>query len=107
MQHDQIAISETSRANYLDFFKSQYQQQVAMLNRQLVSLDQINRQTLEQMTYAQTLIDANRLLINSGDIQVTDYLLSINTYMNARSLLIENRLARYRIINEINYWSEK
>jgi outer membrane protein TolC len=107
MQHDQIAISETSRSYYLGFFRNQYQQQVAMLNRQLASIDKINRQTIEQMTYAQTLIDANRLLINSGDIPVTDYLLSINTYLNAKNLLIENSLARYKIINELNYWSEK
>ncbi len=62
---------------------------------------------MEQMTYVQTLIDANHLLLNSGDIPVTDYLLSVNNYLSAKSLLIENTIARFRIINELNYWSEK
>ncbi len=107
MQLDQIAISEASRSNYLSFFKNRYSQQISMLRRQLISVDQIARQTREQMTYVQTLIDANRLLLNSGDIPVTDYLLSINNYLNAKSLLIENTMTRFRIVNELNYWSEK
>jgi outer membrane protein TolC len=107
MQHDQIAISEASRSNYLSFFENRYSQQISMLRRQLASADQITRQTKEQMTYVQTLIDANRLLLNSGDIPVTDYLLSINNYLNAKSLLIENTMTRFRIVNELNYWSEK
>ena len=107
MQHDQIAISEDSRSNYAGFFENQYRQQISMLRRQLVSIDQIARRTLEQMTYVQTLIDANHLLLNSGDIPVTDYLLSVNNYLSAKSLLIENTIAGFRIINELNYWSEK
>jgi outer membrane protein TolC len=107
MQHDQIAISEASRSNYISFFENRYSQQISMLRRQLASADQITRQTMEQMTYVQTLIDANRLLLNSGDIPVTDYLLSINNYLNAKSLLIENNMTRFRIVNELNYWSEK
>jgi outer membrane protein TolC len=107
MQHDQIAISEDSRSNYLGFFENQYGQQISMLRRQLVSINQIAHRTMEQMTYVQTLIDANHLLLNSGDIPVTDYLLSVNNYLSAKSLLIENTITRFRIINELNYWSEK
>ncbi len=53
------------------------------------------------------LIDANRVLLNSGDISITDYLLSVNNYLNAKNLLIEKAIERFRIINEMNYWSEK
>jgi outer membrane protein TolC len=106
MQHEQVAISEATRTNYLSFFTSQYQQQIAMLNNQLQANDQLTRQSREQMNYAQILVDANRLLLNSGDISVTDYLLSINNYLTAKYLLIENTLTRYNIINEFNFWSE-
>jgi outer membrane protein TolC len=107
MQHDQLAVSEATRMNYQNFFWNQYRQQIAMLTHQLTSNDQIARQTREQMTYAQTLVDANRLLLNSGDISVTDYLMSINNYLTAKNLLIDNTLTRFYIINELNYWSEK
>jgi outer membrane protein TolC len=107
MQHDQVAISEATRSNYLSFYTSQYRQQIAMLTRQLNSNEQLARQTSDQMAYAQALVDANRLLLNSGDISITDYLLSINNYLTAKNLLIENTLIRFSILNEINYWNDK
>jgi hypothetical protein len=107
MQHDQIAISEETRKDYRNFFTSQYRQQIDMLTRQLAYHDPLITQCTEQLVYAQTLIDANRLLLRTGDISITDYLLSVKFYLNAKNLLIENMLKRYRIINEINYWSQQ
>jgi outer membrane protein TolC len=107
MQHDQVAISEANRINYVSFFASQYRQQIAMLTRQLTSNDELTRKTHEQMTYAQALVDANRLLLKSGDVSVTDYLLSFSNYLTAKYMLIENIISRLNIINELNYWSEK
>ncbi len=107
MQHDQVAISEATRSNYFSFFTNQYRQQIATLTRQLEANDKLAAQTEEQMTYAQTLVDANRLLLNSGDIPVTDYILSVNNYLTAKNMLIEITLERLRIINELNYWNQK
>jgi outer membrane protein TolC len=107
IQHDQVAISEANRINYLIFFTSQYRQQIAMLTRQLTANNKLAGQTREQLTYAQTLVDANRSLLNSGDISVTDYLLSVSNYLTAKNMLIGNTLAKFNIINELNYWSEK
>jgi hypothetical protein len=107
MQHDQVAISEATRINYLSFFSTRYRQQIAMLTRQLTANDKLARQTREQLTYTQTLIDASRLLLNSGDIPVTDYILSISNYLAAKEMLIGNTITRFNIINELNYWSEK
>jgi outer membrane protein TolC len=107
MQQDQISISELTRSNYVSFYENQYNQQLSMLKRQLNSLEQIEYQTREHLKYVQALIDANRLLLNSGDIPVTDYLISVNNYLTARGILIENTISRFEVVNEINYWSEK
>jgi len=107
MEHDQIAFAEETRADYRNFFTSQYRQQIHLLTSQLASYDPLIQQCNEQMTYAKTLIDANQDLLRTGDISVTDYLLSVSNYLNAKNLLIESMLSRYRIINEINYWSQK
>ena len=107
MEHDQITIAEETRADYRNFFTSQYRQQIHMLTSQLASHDPLIRQCTEQLTYAKTLIDANQDLLRTGDISVTDYLLSVSNFLNAKNLLIESILSRYRIINEINYWSQK
>jgi outer membrane protein TolC len=107
MQLDQVKISEDTRSNYRSYFKNQYYQKLSVLERQLASLEKIKDQVNEQLKYVQVLIDANRLLLNAGDISITDYLLSVSNYLNARGMLIENNVSRLMVINEINYWSEK
>jgi hypothetical protein len=77
-----------------------------MLRHQLSSISKITDKTQEQLNYTMALVDANRVLLNSGDISITDYLLSVNNYLNAKNLLIEKAIERFRIINEMNYWSE-
>jgi outer membrane protein TolC len=107
MQHDQVAISESTRLNYRDFFTSQYRQQISILEHQLSSMEQITQKTLEQQKYALTLVNANRVLLNTGDIPVTDYILSVNNYLDVNNMLIENTIERFRLLNELNYWTEK
>jgi outer membrane protein TolC len=107
MQQNQIKISESTRSNYRDFFVNQYRQQAALLEHQLNSTDQITKKTIEQQKYTRALIDANRVLLDRGDIPVSDYLLSVNNYINTNSMLIENIVERFRIINELNYLNEK
>jgi outer membrane protein TolC len=107
MQHKQLAISESIRSNYQSFFENQYNQQITLLRHQLISLDQIEAKTIEQKIYVHALVDANRVLLTTGDIPVNEYLLSVNNYQNTHSMLVENKIERFRIINELNYWSEK
>jgi outer membrane protein TolC len=107
MQHNQVSISESTRSNYQDFFENQYRQQIVLLEHQLSSIDQITKKILEQQKYSRALIDANRALLNTGDISVSDYILSVNNYLNANNVLIENTIERFRIINDLNYRTEK
>lgn len=107
LEHDQIAIAEETRAQYRNYFNSQYRQQIRMLMDQLASQDPLISQCNQQMTYSKTLIDANQDLLRTGDISITDYLLSVSNFINARNLLIDTMLTRYNLINEINYWSQK
>ncbi len=106
MQHNQVSIIESTRSSYQDFFESQYRQQIVLLEHQLSSIDQMAKKILEQQKYSRALIDANRVLLNSGDIAVSDYILSVNNYLNANNMLIENTIERWKIINDLNYWRE-
>jgi outer membrane protein TolC len=106
MQHHQIKISEQIRKYYRDFFASQYHQQIEILLRQLSANEKVSIQAEDQLTFTQTLVDANRKLLNTGDVSVTDYLLAIGNYLNAKNIIIGNRITKYRLLNELNYWSE-
>ena len=105
MQHDQIAISQETKSGYMKFYRNQYQQQVLMLQRQLLDYGKLEKESAVQLEYARSLVEANHKLVNSGDIPITEYVLSVNNYIDAKNIQLQHILTRYLIVNEINYWS--
>ena len=101
----QMDIRERTRLNNRSFFVNQYQQQVAQLKLQLQQSDLLVKTINEQIKYINTLLSANAKLLETGDIRVSDYVLAISNYMNARNLLNQNEVNRLRIVNQINYWN--
>lgn len=107
MQHDKISIAEQSRQQYRDYFKTQYSQQIAQLFQQLRSTEQLTQQSANQIMYAETLIEANQKLLETGDAHMADYILAIGNYMNAKNTITQNSINQLQIINQINYWNRK
>jgi outer membrane protein TolC len=105
MQHNKNLIAEQTRKSYRSFYVNQYQQQINQLLHQLQVNQKVTEQINKQITYAQTLIDANRKLFETGDIHITDYILVISNFLTAKNMLVQNNVEKYRIINQINYWS--
>ena len=101
----QVDIRERTRINNRDFFVNQYRQQIAQLNQQLHSSDLLVQTIQQQIKYINTLLTANARLLQTGDIRISDYVLAITNYMNARNLLNQNEVNRLRIVNQINYWN--
>ncbi len=105
MQYNKIAIAERTRSNYKDFFTKQYNQQVAQLMQQLKGTEMLLDQINKQIKYSESLITANGKLLETGDARIADYVIALNTYMNAKNLLTQNNVSRLQIINQINYWN--
>lgn len=107
MQHDKIAISEHTREGYRDFFKKQFGQQVAQLAQQLRTTEELISQMNTQLKYSETLVEANRKLLLTGDVRMTDYILAISNLLSARNTIRQNSVNKLQIINQINYWNKK
>ncbi len=107
MQHNKIAIAEQTRQDYRDFFKVQYNQQIAQLLQQLQSSQQLIDETTSQLKYVQGLIDANRKLLETGDARIADYIIAIGNYITARNIIRQNTINKMQIINQLNYWNRK
>ncbi|MGI8636192.1 MAG: TolC family protein [Segetibacter sp.] len=101
----QVDLRENTRLTNKLFFVNQYKQQIAQLNQQLHASDLLVKTINEQIKYVQTLITANAKLLQTGDIRISDYVLAITNYMNARNILNQNYINRLRIVNQINYWN--
>ena len=105
MQYSKIEIAEKTRANYQSFFTSQYEQQIAQLTEQLRATESLLIDINNQLRYSKTLIEVNEKLLNSGEVRITDYILSLNNYNTTRRLIAQNTITRLQIINQLNYWN--
>ena len=105
LQYSKISIAEKTRKNYQSFFTTQYQQQIAQLTQQLNATEDLINDINGQLKYTQSLIDVNGKLLEAGEARITDYVLALNNYINAKNLITQNTIARLLIINQINYWN--
>ncbi|MBS1512824.1 MAG: TolC family protein [Bacteroidetes bacterium] len=107
MQHQKNAIAEQNRKNYLEFYSTQYSQQIAQLSQQLLLTQQIIEETATQVKYAEGLITAQRQQLVTGDVRIADYIIAIGNYLNAKNSITLNTINKLQIINQINYWNRK
>jgi outer membrane protein TolC len=105
IQYSKLDIAERTREGYRDFFKHQYDQQIAQLSRQLRETEELIAEVGEQLKYSEALITANGKLLGTGDARIADYILALGNYLNAKNLLTQNNITRLQIINQINYWN--
>jgi len=104
-QHDKIRISERIRQDYQDFSRQQYTQQLSQLYQQLSETEKIIAQAQSVVTYTETLMEAYRKQLQTGDAGITDYVLAINNYLSAKHAVTQNMTNKMQIINQINYWN--
>jgi hypothetical protein len=106
LQYSKIDIAERTRSRNKEFFQNQYYQQIAQLQQQLYAIENLLGTINKQVTYIETLIEANGKLLETGDIKMTDYVLALNNYITAKNLVVQNMISRYQVINQINYWNK-
>ena len=104
LQYSKIDIQERTRLSKKDFFLQQRNQQILQLLQQLNATNKLIDQINKQIKYTETLITVNERLLATGDIRLTDFILTLNNYFTARNLVTQNYISRLKIINQLNYW---
>ncbi|MGK4567788.1 TolC family protein [Flavobacterium sp. 3HN19-14] len=92
--------------SYKRNFKRQYAQQLFIINQKLEQVNEMNAALKEQLTIAEALIDADKKLLISGDVQITEYLLAISNLISIQNQLAQNQTDKLQLINELNYWKD-
>jgi outer membrane protein TolC len=105
VRYSQIGVQELNRQYRKDYFSRQQQQQIAQGLQQLHATDDLSNQLNKQVSYTETLITVNEKLLATGDIRLTDFILSINNYYTALNLVTQQYINRLRILNQLHYWS--
>ncbi len=107
LQEQKLHIEERTRLQKRDFFSRRFRQQILQLQQQLLDVESLEAPIEQQLKYLKVLIDVNSKLLETGDIKITDYILALNNYITARNLVVQNEVARYSIVQQLNYWTLK
>ncbi|MGN6265350.1 MAG: TolC family protein [Ginsengibacter sp.] len=107
MQFLKLDIQQRTLQKKQEFFDTQYRQQLLQLHQQLNNIESLNTNISKQIEYLETLIKVDGKLLETGDIRITDFILALNNYITAKNLGVQNRVARYQVIQQINYWNMK
>ena len=105
LQYSKIETQENTRLANKQFFTNQYYQQVAQLKQQLKATEDLVNDINQQLKYIETLIRVNEKLLQTGDVRIYDYILALNNFLNAKSLINDNTISRLQLINQLNYWN--
>ncbi len=103
-QQQIIQLEQNTLHEYKTFYANQYSQQIASLLQQLQLTETLINQTSRQIKMAETLIQSNQKLLSAGDIRITDYLVTLQNYLNAKNTQSQYLIERLQIINQINYF---
>jgi len=106
LKYSKLAIDERTRQFKKEVFSRQREQQLFQLRQQLRSTEEQIDLINKQVKYIETLITVNERLLATGDIRLTDFILSLNNYFNAKNLVTQNNISRLKIMNQLNYWEK-
>ena len=105
IQYQKLSISESSRTNYQQYFKNQYNQHIVQINMQLVENEQLTAQIQKQIASSEMLITMSKQLLNKGELSVTDFIVTIKNYIDIKNQLNQTQLTKLQLMNELNYWN--
>ena len=104
LQHQKNEISLTTNLGYKSNFNKQYQQQLLILNQKLKQVIENEKQLQSQLQIADALIEADKKLLLTGDVQITDFVIAIGNIITINNSISQNKINKLLLINEINYW---
>ncbi len=105
LQYSKIDLQENTRVANRQFFINQYTQQINQLQKQFKAVSDLASDINLQLKYIETLISVNEKLLQTGEVKIYDYIMSINNFLNAKSMINDNKVSKWQIINQINYWN--
>lgn len=103
LKFGRLKLAENSRMNYSAFYKKQYSQSVLRIIQQLNAIDDLIVENQNQYILSESLVNANKKLLISGDVRMSEYILALTNYLYARSNAIQLIGSKMELVNEFNY----
>jgi outer membrane protein TolC len=102
-EKQKLSLEENTRSSYRNNFRNQYDQQIQQLNNELKSLRITTTQLEKQLATSEQLVNALRAQLETGIIQMTDYINAVKNLRYINKNLSDNRIRIQQVINGLNY----
>ena len=102
-EKQKLSIEENTRSGYRNNFKNQYDQQIQQLNDELKSLRLMTTQLEKQLTTSEQLVNELRAQLETGIIQMTEYINAVKNLRYINKSLSDNHIRIQQVINGLNY----
>jgi outer membrane protein TolC len=103
IEKQKLELNENSRSVYEESFRKQYFQQIQQLYNELRTLNETSDQTEKQLATSDQLVRALKVQLETGNIQMTDYINAIRNFRTINRNLILVNIQKLQVINEMNF----
>jgi outer membrane protein TolC len=103
LEGDKLSLKESTRVNYLEVNRRQYDQDYLKLCDELDGLNRIRNSLNNQLKLSDELVNSLKVQIESGIIKMQDYISAIKNQRNIKHNLIMSDIDILRVKNEINH----
>lgn len=103
LNYGKLRVEEETRRNYLDFFKTQYNARLRQLGDELERVRSLAVDNEKQVDLLKQLVEQEKVLLNSGSLSITDYILALKNLIVAVHDGVQYQIRAQYILNEINF----
>ncbi len=103
LEKKKLQFEQNSRKSYETNYQKQYLTQVNQLHNELKTLNELSVRTEAQLTTSGLLVDALKSQLESGIIQMTEYIIAVKNYKTISSNINMINVQKLQIINELNF----
>ena len=103
MQLEKFRLSEETRSTYAVYFTRQFSIKQQQLLKQIRETDRIIEEAGKQIEIAETVLKANNLLLEAGNLKVSDYILSVTGLISAKESVKQLEAGKMQLINQFIY----
>ena len=104
IEKQKLALDENSRSTYEETYRNQYYQQIRQLYEELRALNETHDRTVKQIATSELLVKELKRQLETGNIQMTDYINAIRSYRTINRNLIILNIQKLQITNEMNFF---
>ena len=104
IQSQKLQLQQSTNNASRNYFTSQFEIRQSQLRNEISQTEKLKSDAQQQLQLSQTLLDADKKLLETGDLHIADYLLALSAYITAQSTVTQLEVSRLQLISQYNYF---